>query len=154
MLFCAALAATLQMSRQELRHAPAWLDLKLAGYVLGNDERNPEILVRDKRSGYFMMRTGECDGAILILELTRDHRDPQNHFDGGVLQSPKAKHLQLTTGKGVKIGCSTTELIHILGRATKVERSGECREYTDYVYEWRTGEKRGDPVEYLETYTF
>jgi hypothetical protein len=143
---------------------PAWLDTKLAGYVLVHDESHNVLCVYDKGTGYFLERGAECDGAIQWLVLTRDRNIPANEgyaIPGFVPKDRSAgteklilKALpSLSTGKGVKIGDTPSQLTRRLGKPTTIEKGGSRKQFTDYVFKWADG--HGEMAShYVERYVF
>jgi len=159
MMLCAALYASHFLTGPwNMKGAPSWLDLTIAGYSLAYDQTHSQALVHDKKSGYYIRREIDCDGAMVSLELTRDRHDVgDGSTENGHLAVPGAveKPLRrLSTGKGTRIGDSTAALTKRLGKPLMVQRSGARKQFTDYVYVWDTHEKGGTPVQYAETYTF
>jgi hypothetical protein len=137
---------------------PGWMDFTIAGYALKYDRAHSQALIFDKARGFYLRREIECDGGILTLELTRDRRDVadgENVIDGRDVHGALHKSLRsLSTGKGITIGDTPSKVVNRLGKPSKIERSGERRQFTDYVYIWKSKESGGNPLEYTETYTF
>ncbi len=140
--------------------APRWFDTMVAGYALTYDETRKPIGISDPKSGFFLLRTVECDGALLGLVLTQDRHVIAN--EGYAVPSIKAEgDMKLTvkplpslgTGKGVKIGDGTSQVQVKLGKPTRIERSGARKQFVDYVYIWPHGKSDTDGKD-TQTYTF
>lgn len=122
--------------------APRWLDTEIAGYALKSD---PTVGVHDPKRGYFLVRTIECDGAIVTLTLTRDRNvvsgegyavpafTPREGTPGNLKLVEKPLP-SLATGKGVAIGASTDAVRARLGSPTRTKPHAA---FLDYVYAWR-----------------
>lgn len=144
--------------------APTWLDLKVAGYALKFDDQNPMIGVHDAKSGFYLVRGVECDGAHLRVTLTRDRKivsDEGYQIPGykpvdGIERylTLKEKPLStLSTGKGIKIGDSPQRVRTLLGAATKTQKTGSRKQFDEMTYFWRDV-KNGEGWEWTNTYTF
>jgi len=143
-------------------HAPSWYDQKLAGYLLLFDERHDVVAVSDPKSGYFLVRSAECDGALLSLVLTRDRKMVSEM--GFKVPNYKTKEAgeqkilikpipSLSTGKGVTIGDSPDQVRQRLGPPTKTKHTGGRKQFVELVYTWKSG-KGEDETDIEETYTF
>ena len=158
-MICALVFATVTHSHSR---PPAWLDKELAGYLLVDDEKHPTICVYDKRSGFFLERSGECDGAILWVTLTRDRNIPVREgysvpnfkvIDGSQNKLTIRPLPSLSTSKGVKIGDSPADVRNRLGKPTYAKRTGSRNQFLSFEYQWSQG--KGDLDDsYTETYTF
>ncbi len=148
----------LLVSRHTVHHPPIWFDRRVTGYSL----KNAPLGVFDAKSGFYVVRAGDCDGAFLSITLTRDRHIVKNagyrvpsldaSKDGDESKRLAAKRLSpLSTGKGVRIGFSPSRVAARLGRPTQIQRSGERKQFVDYVYRL---EERPDGASYQQTYTF
>jgi hypothetical protein len=145
-------------SRHSVHHPPVWFDRTVAGYVL----KNEMLGVVDPRSGFYVVRDGDCDGAFLSLTLTRDRHivknagyrvpslDPTPSGDGSRPLATK-RLSPLSTGKGVAIGFSPSRVAARLGHPTKIQHSGDRKQFLDYVYRL---EEKASGASYEQTYTF
>lgn len=128
------------------RRAPAWFDTLLAGYSLAYDERRRPVAVADPKTGYYLWRDTECDGADVTLVLTPDVKEIQTEVpDARLVRKPLPS---LSTGKGIRIGDPAIRLAETLGKASRVEASTTVKGATDYVYHWSSKARAYD-----ETYT-
>ena len=138
--------------------APAWLDFSIAGYSLAYDKSHSQALIHDRKSGFYLKREIDCDGALITLELTRDRHEISGELSDATtpeIRGAQEKPLRnLKTGKGVKIGDGPDKLTERLGKPSKTERSGSRRQFLDHVYIWKSKPNGGAPVTYTETYTF
>lgn len=160
-MICALVFASLVTSHSK---PPAWLDRKLAGYLLVDDEKHTDVCVYDQKTGFILERGIECDGGIIYLVLTRDRNVPATEgyivpgFKTGESESERNKVVlkslpSLSTGKGVTIGDTPKMLESRLGRPTRIKRSGSREQFLDYVFEWSEGKGDLDST-YTETFTF
>ncbi len=144
-------------------HRPRWYDDMLAGYALAYDKAHSTVGVYDPKSRYMLVRTVDCDGADVMLLLTRD-RNKIREFgykipDGtpakeGQVQTMNVKPLpSLTTGKGPKIGDPPSRIEQVLGHGHKTSRTGPARQFLNYQYLLVAG-KGDEATSYDETYTF
>ncbi len=141
---------------------PAWMDRLLAGYALKYDQKHSVTGIHDPKSGFYLIRDVECDGGVLIVTLTRDRNIvtgngykvvgfvPKTH-DNGSLQLVEKALPNLSTGKGIAIGASTSRVRSRLGRPTKIGHSGARRQWLDWTYIWIN---KKEDVKYTERYTF
>ena len=156
--------AVLISSEKAKGHPPAWLDNMLAGYALKYDETHGVIGVSDPKTGFFIVRTVECDGGVITLTLTKDRhyvadegfRVPSlgNRDENSGNQPLVVKPLTaLATGKGVRIGDTPGLVRTKLGKPTTVERTGNREQFLTWTYTWKSGTAVGDPT-FEEVYTF
>lgn len=142
---------------------PGWLDNKVAGYVMDGGSEDSNIGVYDKRSGFFMIRDFECDGAIKSILLTRDRKlvADQGFYVPGFSPNDRRGYSKLIekplrsleTGKGVKIGDSQADVRRRLGFPTEAKHTGARKQFVDYEYRLHVG--KGDDAEVDEQrYTF
>lgn len=129
--------------------APAWFDRSIAGYVLAYDEQHGQTFVRDPKSGFFILRTIECDGAHVSLLLTRDSK----LTSGYQTEYQKKPITPLSTGKGIRIGDSQAAVRKKLGTPTKNLRTGDRKQFVEYRYEWHDV-KNGEGHDWANVYTF
>ncbi|MGV3618166.1 MAG: hypothetical protein ACO1SV_22800 [Fimbriimonas sp.] len=140
---------------------PRWLDRSLAGYVLAFDEKHGQAGIHDPKRGFYLVRGAECDGSHVSLILTRDRKEvnqwgykvPSLVDTQGYLPLRERPLPSLATGKGIQIGDTVAVLQKRLGRPTRVERSGDRRQFTSYVYFWRDVVD-GEGEEVTNTYVF
>jgi hypothetical protein len=147
---------------------PKWLDSHLAGHVYRPENSTIDLAVHDKKSGYYFVRSGECDGAIVSMVLTKDRKivsdsgyripgykftskyeDPDRHVVERSLE-------RLGTGKGIMIGDTPKSVRDRLGFPTHANHSGWKKQFLNYEYEI-TFPHRGeynDEVVISQTYTF
>src|SRR5476651_1285771 len=159
-----ATLAFVALSRPLSHNAPKWLDQTLAGYAFQYDEKHGQAAVYDATKGFFILREIDCDGAVVSLTLTRDRNivvgqgyivpDFKTKSDQTGAQPLTLKPLpSLSSGKGVTIGDSGTQVQSRLGPPTVRHHSGEKKQYVDLVYSWQDGKADSD-FRYTETYTF
>lgn len=143
---------------------PAWLDTNIAGYALKYNEQFSPVGVFDPKSGFYIVRGVECDGAHLRLTLTRDRQAVVGEGyivpnyttpDGGKGYSPlKVKPFQsLRTGKGVQIGDTVAQVKARLGKPTKIAKTGSRKQFDELTYFW-SDVKNGEGHEWSNIYTF
>ncbi len=140
--------------------SPRWLDRTLAGYALAVDGRREMIGVHDTKRGFYLLRTTECDGAILTLTLTHDRNvvtdqgfsvpefEPK-HSDNGSIALVERTLPSLRTGKGVVVGDTPNAVRLRLGSPTRTKRHAP---FLDFVYEGHTREARR--TDHVQRYTF
>lgn len=140
------------------------MDWNLAGYKLASGEENGIFGLFDPATGFYMMRDIECDGADVILTLTRDRHviydagysvpslGPKFPDEGRRKLDTKGL-ASLKTGKGVAIGDPTSRVRSKLGHPTTIKHTGDRKQYLTYEYKW-TDKSNGDRADYIETYTF
>jgi hypothetical protein len=137
---------------------PDWLDDTVAGYAFSLEDGRSTVGVRDPATGYCLVRTTECDGALLSLVLTRDRRRVVEagyrvpgfavHGYEGSLPLVARRLRSLRTRKGVAVGDASARVRRRLGPPTRTESSGQGR--LDYVYRGRAA----DGAEHTQTYSF
>ncbi len=144
---------------------PKWLDTKLAGYLLAHDDKRGQAGVFDKRTGFHLVRTIDCDGAHIMVMLTRDRREVSNqgykvhkghelHIEDTSWRPLDNKPLpSLSTGKGVRIGDSPQRVRARLGAPRTVKRTGARKQFLEYTYLWKNV-KNGVGTEWRNRYTF
>ncbi len=123
--------------------APKWFSPLLAGYLLENDESHRDVGVYDKRTGYYLIRYAEGDGANLTLLLTRDRKMIQDQGykvpslpDSGNTRLLAEKSLpSLKTGKGIKIGDTKSQVQSLLGKPHKTSTEGSANQYDVLSYQ-------------------
>lgn len=142
---------------------PSWLDHTLAGYAFCVDEFRPDVNIQDPASGFFLVRSSECDGAYVTVLLTRDRRlvkkrgytlPNEPHEDTSSFHITPKKLPTLATGKGIKIGDSETRLKSILGRNYKLSVEGSRGQFRVYQYSWEDKSVESMTVSYTQAYTF
>jgi hypothetical protein len=145
-------------------HQPKWLDQSLAGYAFEYDEKHGQAGVFDSKSGFFILREIDCDGAVVSLTLTKDRNiatsqgylvpdfTPKTGSPGSNPLTVKSLP-SLSTGKGVTIGDSGAQVQSRLGSPTLRHHTGERKQYVELVYSWKDGKADND-FRYTETYTF
>jgi hypothetical protein len=153
MVLAVALISFLTLPKHPLPPEPKWLDDQIAGYMF---DQGSSIVVYDKARGFFVKRSFECDGAISILELTRDRREALG-ISGGEFDWRDVFYRglrNLSTRKGIKIGDNPNGVREILGKPTKVRSSGDHVQYLDYEYDWVPHPKDQYPEHIGALYTF
>jgi hypothetical protein len=142
-------------------HAPRWYDTEVAGYVMDSSEKHRPLAVHDGKTGFFLVRDVECDGADITVLLTRDHSMMRQFGVSMPGAEPAELTLQekrlpsLSTGKGIRIGDTEGRMREILGKPTKVEISGSRDQYEDCIYQWKCPRDRfGLERAIEERYTF
>lgn len=140
--------------------APRWLDRMIAGYAIAIDAPHDTIGVHDAARGFYLVRTIECDGAIISLTLTRDRNvvaeagfavpnfTPRSG-DNGSLPLVSKPLRSLATGKGVLIGDAPSSVVRRLGAPTVKK---DHRPFLDYVYRVQLNEEA--KTSYEQRYTF
>lgn len=143
-----AFALGLNFSHQP---APKWFSPLLAGYLLENDETHRDVGVYDKKTGYYLVRYAECDGANLTLLLTRDRKmiQDQGYRVPSLPESEGNSHRltekplpSLKTGKGIEIGDTQAQVQARLGKPQKVAKEGPANQYNVLSYQ---ASAKGDP---------
>jgi hypothetical protein len=136
------------------------LDTHVAGYALAFDAQHGLAGVYDPKRNFYMVRGIECDGGHVELLLTRDRREVVNRgFAVPSLDEKNGMPLKtaslrsLATGKGIEIGAPTGAVRQRLGAPTKTERTGDRKQFLNYVYHWRDV-KNGVGAEWTNTYVF
>ncbi|MBS1716310.1 MAG: hypothetical protein JSS72_01105 [Armatimonadetes bacterium] len=137
---------------------PKWEEKSLAGYVF-SPKQDKNIAVWDKASGWYLVRSYDCDGAIQSLILTRDRKLVRQ--EGYAVPSlgatgsddsygdRKLTHRSLTklaTGKGVKIGDTSEMVVQKLGKPSTIHNKAGFLEYNYHF------DHKGATVD--NTYTF
>ncbi|OWU65808.1 MAG: hypothetical protein CBB60_002770 [Armatimonadetes bacterium Cent15-Ar3] len=116
------------------RSKPAWVPHDLAGFVIGYGKESAQIKRKDAKSGFWIYRSLECDGAHVTVRLTRgrptvpipDEWDPQ---------SKKPANLRyLGTDRGVTIGLTENQVSAKIGKPQKRKSDGT---YIRTSYEWK-----------------
>ena len=123
---------------------PRWLDRTIAGYALAYDRDHSVVTVTDPRTGYSLLRTVDCDGALLGLILTRDRATLEGQGYGVREFAPMALP-SLRTGKGVAIGDAPSAVRARLGPPTRATAK-------EWTYRRRTSGH--EPQTDTQTYTF
>jgi len=140
MLLVAAIAL---LGPKDHAKQPSWLDFSIASYILRYDEQHEVMAVHDKKTGYYLTRTVDCDGAIVTITLTKD----KSQIEGmKIIDKPLPS---LSTGKGITIGDSPERVRKILGKPTDIDKDGGVT----YTYQWET-KVHGNDGEYDNIYTF
>src|SRR4051812_29143662 len=110
MLLAAAFALALLGPKGHAKQ-PAWLDFSIASYILRYDDSHGVLGVHDSKTGYYLLRTVECDGGIVELSLTKDRNEVENYgFPARDSKEASTYKLiekplpSLSTGHGVRIG--------------------------------------------------
>jgi hypothetical protein len=158
---CLLLAATAAISAAGSK-PPKWLDKTLAGYAVAFSDKHQMVGVHDKGRKAFLVRTVDCDGAHIGVLLTRDrnlvtemgHKVP--HFKGkyeGYSDMKENALPSLATSKGIALGDTPAQLTAKLGKPSTIKKSGNRKQFTDYVYKWRNLVK-GEGEEWENRFTF
>lgn len=117
--------------------------------------------MHDPKRGFYLVRGAECDGSHVSLLLTRDRKEVNQWgykirtlaSDEGHLALKERPLPSLATGKGIQIGDTAVTVQKRLGRPTRVERTSDQRQFTNYVYFWRDV-KNGEGDEITNRYVF
>ena len=121
----------------------------VAGYSV---EKTGHTLLRDERTGYYLIRTVECDGAHIHLALCADLR---SHADRGFSEADirpgRLRHLQ--TGRGIRIGDTPARVRGILGRPTWQGVSKHTPGETVWTYHHLKGTQQNG-VKYVTLFRF
>ncbi len=157
MVFAAGLYLTVLSTNEK----PKWFSELLAGYALDNDESHREVGVHDATSGYYITRYSECDGAILVLKLTKDrhliegagYNVPGFSKDASGKPLAERKFSNLKANPNVAIGDTMASVREHLGKPKRTELTGKRKQFTTLRYEWLTKEREGK-VSYIQEYTF
>lgn len=98
----------------------------------------------DPKSGYYLYKSMECDGAHTLITLTKDRRmvtesgfevarfgrRPEN-FPGTKIEE---RSLDLSTKHGIRIGMNRDEVVRKLGAPTRTAIRGKDKEYWCALY--------------------
>lgn len=137
---------------------PRGIDRGMAGYALAYDPKHGSVGVHDPRRGFYLIRSIDCDGAMVTLLLTRDRNEvaemgyrvpgfvPQSGENGSSALEERPLP-SLRTPKGVAIGDSPAAVRARLGAPTRTRPHGP---FLDLVYVWKP--KQEAPHE--QRYTF
>jgi hypothetical protein len=154
------LSAMMVLAPAAFGNPPKWFDTHVAGYALAFDARHGQAGVYDPKRDFYMVRGIECDGGHVELLLTRDRKEVVNRgFSVPSLNEKNGMPLQtaplrnLATGKGIEIGTSAAAVRRRLGTPTRMERTGNRKQFLNYVYHWRDV-KNGVGAEWTNTYVF
>ena len=122
----------------------------LAGY---STEKRDHVVIRDARTGYYLLRNCECDGSHVNLILCRDTASLKNWgvsadtpFKSGSLRS-------LATGHGIRIGDSRARVKQVMGLPTWQGTSKFRRGERAWSYHRLFGTQM-DGVEYITLFRF
>jgi len=142
---------------------PGWMDWTLAGYSFAYDDKHRPIAVRDPKTGFYLVRDVVCDGGILTLLLTRDHKlagqyaleDANGDQDVNDAIAQKALP-NLATGHGLRMGDSEARMNELLGKPGSRTIEGDRDQFTVYHYKWNVPAASVKDVDssYEEKYTF
>ena len=157
-----SLALGIALSLTLSQPKPHWVSDLLAGYALEDDESHRTLCAYDAAKGYYLVRSAECDGAILTLMLTKDRHLIANQFgykvpslegENGTDAIKNRKLSNLKSNPGVQIGDSESSVRKALGKPSKVEKTGNRKQFDTFKYQWES--KVGERKMYrLQTYTF
>ena len=128
--------------------APA--ERMLAGY---STEKHGQVVFRDARTGYYLLRNTECDGSHVKLVLSHD---PAVLKGWGVSVDGPATTgdlRSLTTGRGIRIGDSRARVQQIMGSPTWQGTSKFTRWERAWSYHRLFGTQT-DGVEYITLFRF
>ena len=129
---------------------PAWVPNDLAGFAIGFGKESAQIKRQDARSGLWIARMIECDGAHVSLVLTRDKKLIHVE-DGWDPNSSKPTALRyLGTDRGVLIGMTETQVSGKIGKPQKRKLDGP---YVRTSYEWKNL-KNGEGFIYSQELVF
>ena len=129
---------------------PTWVPNDLAGFVIGYGKESAQIKRRDARSGFWIYRSLECDGAHVTVRLTRgqpmvpipDEWDPES--------KKPANFRYLGTDRGVTIGLTENQVSAKIGKPQKRKLDGP---YIRTSYEWKNL-KNGEGYIYSQELVF
>lgn len=144
---------------------PKWFDTSIASYSVSSGSNHRDVGIFDPKSGYYLLRSIECDGAIVTVLLTRDRHEiadngyfvpgispPENERDERTL---KPKRLpSLATHIGVRISDSPEAVVRRLGKPSKTERTGSRHQFLTYTYSWTHSSGETEEGTYEQIYTF
>ncbi|MBB6049190.1 hypothetical protein [Armatimonas rosea] len=128
------------------------LEFLLAGYTI---EKSTEVHLRDPKTGYVLVRSGDCDGALKHLRLFPSAEEMSRSTDAAWVSDLKfeAKPLPLETGRGISIGDRPEKIFREMGKPTW--RGGSTYMPGDEV--WSYHHRVGTPkqgVEYKALFRF
>lgn len=130
-------------------HKQPPVERMLAGYTT---EKRDAILLRDTRSGCYLVRQCECDGSHIHLALYRDKTPLRDGFEPGKpISTGRLRSVQ--TGRGVGIGDTVTQARRIMGPPTWQGGSRYSRDEQVWSYHHLIG-TRAKGVEYITILRF
>lgn len=118
----------------------------------------------DPESGYYLYKSGDCDGAHRFIMLTKDRRMVAEHGwevarfgrkpEDSAGSKVEERKIDLSTLKGIRIGMSRDEVVSKLGEPTRTAVRGQAREYWCALYKKVQMEDRVNGRVLRNTYIF
>jgi hypothetical protein len=129
---------------------PNWVPNNLAGYAIGFGSEGSQIQRKDPENGYWIGRGIDCDGAHVVVILTRDTKMFRNFSPLNPGDVPIAKLRSLGTDRGVTIGMTENQVSAKIGKPQKRKLDGP---YIRTFYEWKNI-KSGEGYIYSQNLVF
>ncbi|WP_309720248.1 hypothetical protein [Armatimonas sp.] len=128
------------------------IEYLLAGYTVEKDRR---VLLQDPRTGYILVRMGECDGAHKSVSLYPNLTEVAKRFGPAWTRSQvfPRKPLSLETGRGVKIGDRPEQVFRKMGKPTRKGGSLQHADETVWSYHHVQGSHEKG-AEYISRFRF
>lgn len=136
--------------------------------TLGNvrvDAYQPsQLAYHDPKSGYFLVKTLDCDGAHRQVLLTRDRRIlvdmnyDTSRFGRAPMEFAEQKVIDrafpLVANNKVKVGMGKTDVLRLLGKPSKTAIRGKNREFDCLLYKHVAMQSKEDGLVLRNTYIF
>ena len=153
-LFVLILLTALHPTWAKPSQRPPFMRLSLAGVQIG-DTRSKY----DPKERYFVIGTGDCDGAHMSLILTPDLKAEGYIWEDEELRKlPRVSLPRLRTGKGVNIGETPSQVQRKLGAAPHFYSYDREKKELVYVYRasyfQRSGTARAEKINCTGSYKF
>lgn len=128
------------------------LEFLLAGYTI---EKSNEVYLRDPKTGYVLMRNGDCDGALKRIQLYPSVEDMARNNDPDWVHGLtfQTKPLTLETGRGIRVGDRPERVFREMGKPTWRGGSAYVPEEEVWSYHHIVGTKKSG-VEYRTLFRF
>jgi hypothetical protein len=129
---------------------PKWVPNNLAGYAIGFGSETSQIRRKDRETGYWIGRGIDCDGAHVVVILTRDTKMFRNFspLQPGDVQIAKLRNLG--TDRGVTIGMTENQVSTKIGKPQQRKLDGP---YVRTSYKWKNV-KNGEGYIYSQELVF
>jgi hypothetical protein len=115
----------------------------------------------DSRTGHYLLKQLDCDGAHVAVVLTRDRNmvedwgyDVPNFGTPDPRGAIEAKPFPLETKNGIRIGMTVAQVEGRIGRPDRVGRRGASGEFLCYLYRKITMEDKENGYALRNTYVF
>lgn len=126
---------------------PKNVDISVAGYVIQKDP----VTIYDKTSGFYLMRSVECDGSHRSIVLTK-RREQTGWYQGAYLSEYHERELAyLRTGRGIAIGDGVKKVIRVLGKPTETIKKDK---WEGLLFVGKVRYAPGEGVNYTSEYVF